>query len=75
MTTQPKLIIAKVKTTDSKEADFKALYVTTTLDKMQEPNLKSVICQTTKEELLPRMDSVSKQRSPERNIPQSILTK
>jgi len=62
MTTQPKLVIAKIKTTDSNEADFKALYVTTTLDAMQEPNLKSVVCQTTKEDLLPRMDSISKQR-------------
>ena len=44
MTTQPKLIIARVKTNDMQEADFKALYVSTTLDVMQEPNLKSVVC-------------------------------
>jgi len=62
MTTKPKLIIAKVKTTDSNEADFKALYVMTTLDKMQEHNLESVVCQVSKEDLLPRMDTVSKQR-------------
>lgn len=62
MTTKPKLIIAKVKTTDSNEADFKALYVMTTLDKMQEHNLESVVCQVNKEDLLPRMDTVSKQR-------------
>jgi len=43
MTTKPKLIIAKVKTTDSNEADFKALYVMTTLDKMQEHNLESAL--------------------------------
>jgi hypothetical protein len=62
MKTRPKLVIAKVKTNDMLEADFKALYVSTTLDAMQEPNLKSVICQTTKKDLLPSMDSISKQR-------------
>lgn len=62
MTTTPKLIVARIKTNDMQEADFKALYVSTTLDKMQEPNLKSVVCQTTKKDLLPIMDSISKQR-------------
>jgi len=32
------------------------------MDAMQEPNLATVICQTTKENFLPKMDSVSKQK-------------
>jgi len=62
MTTTPKLVIARIKTNEMQEAEFKALYVSTTIDEMQESNLKEVICQTTKLDLLPIMDSISKQR-------------
>ena len=62
MKTEPKLIVAPIQIVGELSPQFMLVNVTTTLDKMQEPNLATVICQTTKENFLPKLDSVSKQR-------------
>jgi len=62
MKTEPKLILAPIRTHGLDSFDIRLCYVTTYIDAMQEPNLATVICQTTKENFLPKMDSVSKQK-------------
>lgn len=62
MKTEPTFIIAPIRTIGSDSFDHRLCYVTTYLDEMQEPNLATVICQITKENFLPKMDSVSKQK-------------
>ena len=62
MKTEPKLILAPIRTFGSDSFDIRLCYLTTYMDAMQEPNLATVICQTTKENFLPKMDSVSKQK-------------
>ena len=62
MKTSPKLILAPIRTFGSDTFEHRLCYVSTTLDVMQEPNLHEVICQRTMTNLLPKMDSVSKQK-------------
>lgn len=62
MKSHPKLIVAPIQIVGELSPQFMLVNVTTTLDVMQEPNLKSVVCQQTKEELVFKMDTVSKQR-------------
>lgn len=62
MKAQPKLIVAPIREFGSDTFEHHLCYVSTTLDAMQEPNLESVICQRTMTNLLPKMDSVSKQK-------------
>ena len=62
MKSQPKLIVAPIREFGSDTFDHRLCYVSTTLDVMQEPNLRDVICQRTMTDLLPKMDSVSKQK-------------
>ena len=62
MKTEPRLIIEPIQILGELSPQFMAISVTTTLNKMQEPNLESVICQQTKTNILHKMDSVSKQR-------------
>lgn len=63
MRTEPKLIIAPIREAGCTSFDYRLCYVTIKLDAMQEANLVSVICQQTKEDLLPKMDSTSKQKT------------
>jgi hypothetical protein len=62
MTTIPKLINTPIQLNGQKHPEYKLVEVTAKLDAMQEPNLVSVECYISKEDLLPKMDSVSKQR-------------
>lgn len=59
----PKLIIVPIREVGWTSFDYRLCYVTVELDAMQEANLVSVICQQTKEDLLPKMDSTSKQKT------------
>ena len=63
MKTIPKLIVAPIQLVSEKEPSYRLCHVTTYMDAMQEPNLATVICKQTSENLLPEMDSVSKQRT------------
>lgn len=57
-----KLIIAPIREVGWSSFDYRLCYVSVELDAMKEANLTSVICQQTKEDLLPKMDSTSKQK-------------
>lgn len=57
-----RLIIAPIREVGWSSFDYRLCYVSVELDAMQEANLTSVICQQTKEDLLPKMDSTSKQK-------------
>lgn len=57
------LVIAPIRGVGWTSFDYRICRVTVDIDSMQEANLVSVICQQTKEDLLPKMDSTSKQKT------------
>jgi len=57
-----KIITTPIQLVGHKEKEYKLVEVKIELDVMREPNLNEVICQRTMTDLLPKMDSVSKQK-------------
>lgn len=60
---EARLIIAPIREVGWTSFDYRMCHVTVKFDVMQEPNLVSVICKQTNEDLLPKMDSTSKQKT------------
>lgn len=60
---EARLIIAPIREVGWASFDYRICHVTVNFDAMQEPNLVSVICKQTNEDLLHRMDSTSKQKT------------
>jgi len=58
-----KLVICPIRHSGNPSAEFRTCYVSVVFDAMKEPNLTSVIDQITDEDLLPIMDTWSKQKT------------